>query len=553
MVRGVSKKWWMVVAAGLLVVAGGCGDDGAAVVSVDLFGWHNGSFLDSIADYPDAQELEIRVTRPDEGVEVTQDTFSIADGGAQLPELDGGEGLRMDFELRDNTGEVIAFGATPVFETGKEAAYNEFRTLVSATDEFAPVGARFADGDGVQWYGQSRFDGVSLQGSLGRVGHAAHPTRSGDILVVGGARLSGSYEVGEKPDIEHAFNDIQILESGTGHFTELAGEYGVEDGPVGEDRLQVGRAFHTVTPLGDDRFLVAGGFDADGQAISALELIDLNAEEGNRVQSLNASLSQARGMHTATLRTSDDRVVIAGGLGATSDEVRSTIEVVDVDADSVQSGIGMATSRVGHAAVLLEDGSSVWLIGGRDSGAILDSTELVTADGASATSASSHTMDRRRLGAAAVHLGAAANNRVVIIGGFVSSSGVTASYEIGNPLLIGEIINGSSFGHTWEVDHARGASTAVQLPHSRDLVLLGGQDNNGTPVAQGERFHVDLDEITGPLISIDGEVGSMFERRSGYASSLVSNGRIVIIGGADLSGTELDTAEYFTPYDPVGR
>lgn len=554
MVTGMSNKWWITLSAAVVLCAGGCGGDGEAAVSVDLYGWQDGTFLNSIADYPDAEEVEIRVTRPADGEEITSDIFSIADGGAELPELDGGEGIRMDFEVRDGSGDVIAVGATPEFNTGKDDAYSGFRTLVTEPDDFAPVGAMFTGGDGEEWYDGTSFDWVSLDRPLGRAGHTAHPTESGDVLVVGGARLSGSYEPGQRPDIDHAFDDIQILDIGTGHFTEIGGEYGVEDGGlVGEDRLNVARAFHSVTPLGDDRFLVAGGYGAGGQPENSLELIDLNAVEGERVQQLNATLAEARGLHTATFRESDGRVVVAGGLGSGSNDVIDTLEVVDPGSDSVASGVSMTSARVGHAAVLLEDGQSVWLIGGRDTSAILDSTELVSADGVSATTQSSHRLDRQRYGASAVHLGAAGNNRILIIGGFNSQSGATASYELGNPLLLSEIIAGSDFGRTWEIDDARGNATVIQLPQSGDLVVIGGYDNNRSPQRTAERFTIDLEDLDGALNPVDTPESTMYQSRAGYAATLASNGRIVFISGIDPAGEELDSAEYFTPYDPVGR
>lgn len=548
--KDVRKTWWITIVLAAVIAAGGC-SEGKAVVEVDLFGWHDGTFLNSLADYPGADEVEIRVTRPDEGEEMTVQTHSIDAGGAELPELDSGAGVRMDFEVRDAGGDVIAFGATPVFETGTEAAYNRFRTQIAAINDFAPVGAAFGE-EGDEHYTASRFDDVSLNKSMGRLGHTAHPTTSGDVIAVGGARISGEYEPFHKPNLSYAFDDIQVLEVGLGFFTELGGEYGVDDGPVGEDRLEVARAFHTVTPLGDDRFVVAGGFGADGQPVSELEMIDLNADEGDRVQMLNASLSDPRGMHTATFRASDGTIVVAGGIG-TGDSVVDTIEVIDPDAQTVQSGISMSSARVGHAAVLLEDGESVWLVGGRDGTSILDRTELVEIDGGSTISRNSHRMDRRRYGASIVHLGAAGNNRVLIIGGFTSDAGATASYEVGNPLQIPDIIAGGDFGYSWDIDDARGGATAMKLPQSGEVVVIGGYDNNRSAVPTAERFAIDLEEVTGPLVSVDEEMGSMFERRRGYAASSVNNGRIAFIGGLDPAGNGRDTAEYFTPYDPVGR
>lgn len=543
---------WMTSAAVVATAIGavGCGSD-SSEVSVELYGWLEGEFLESLADYPEAEELEIQVTKPAEGTELMVETFSIDDGSADFPEVEGEEGLRMDFSVYDADGQVLAGGSTPVFDTGEDAVFHAFWTQISQVDDFAPVGARFSSGgdNGDEWYAESRLDDVSLDdySSIGRVGHTAHLTESGKVLVVGGGQLSSDYEPGHKPSLDKVFDDIQLFDPATGHFTELAGEFSVEDDALGQDRLEQARAFHTVTPLGGDRFLVAGGFALSGDATrpqDSMELIDLNADEGDRIQSVDAELSTDRGMHTATRRTSDGHVVVAGGIGTSGDDIVDTVEIIDPDAEDVVSNEPMSTARVGHASVLLEDEETIWIIGGRDSEGASSSTEVVTEDGLE----SSVQLDRARYGVSAIHLGEGGNNQVLILGGFTGSAGATSSYEFGNPLQFDDVFATPDYN----IDAARGQPELFELPQSDDIVVIGGYDQDRHPQTQAERFAIDVTSAV-PLNPTEPAVGSMYETRSGSASEAMDNGRILVVGGSDAAGSERDTAEYFNPHDPVGR
>ena len=544
----------LVTAAMAVVVSvafgAGCGDSGSNSISVSLYGWLSsgggGDFIDDIAQFQGAQQVRVAVTQPGSRSVIDETTVSINDRSANLPELEGGEGLRMDFELLDGAT-IIASGATPTFDGEEGGDHHGFRTMISYVDEFAPVGARFHDAEGSEYYSQSSFDGRQFSDGhqLGRVGHTVHPTDSGKVLIVGGAQLTADHDPATVPSLNATLDDIQIFDPGSGHFTELGGDSAAIDaGAVGQDRLQQSRAFHTVTPLGDDQFLVVGGFDVVGEATrpqGLVEVIDLNAEPGSRVQSLaGAELQTSRGLHTATLRESDGHVVIAGGLGASDDDVVNTVEVIDPQAASIET-IQMSAGRVGHAAVLLEDDETVWLVGGQNNSGVLDSTETVT-PGATSPSLD---LNQPRYGAAAIHLGSDHSNRVLILGGF-TSGGVTGSYEVGNPLQ-----TQSLFGEGgWQIGEARGAAAAYILPQSRELLVIGGYDQDRNPLRSAERLSIDLNNISQALQPTETTPGTMYQERASFASSLVSNGRVILVGGSDGTGDH-DNAEYYTPHDPV--
>lgn len=558
MVNSMPIKKWVATAAsvGLLLSLGaGCSEEGASAISVDLYGWINdgseaGRFVDDLLEFEGAEEVHISVTKPGERSVLEREIVPINDRSARFPELDGGDGLRMDFELHDNLGPIAA-GSTPEFNFEEGGQYRGFRAMIAGVDDFAPVGALFRGGDADR-FDQTTFDSRELDVQWsGRVGHTAHATDSGAIMVVGGAQLSGDYEPFHMPELTEALNDIQLFDPDTGYFTELAGDReAIDAGVVGQDRLDRGRAFHTVTPLGDDRFLVVGGFALTQEVTrpqSSIELIDLNAAPGQRVQPLEingaaVTLEESRGMHTATLRPGDGQVVIAGGLGTDSDDVIGSVEVIDPDGG--QSGMMMMNSpRVGHAAVVLDDRETVWLIGGRADGSALSSTEQVHFIGGSLSVEGGPELHQPRYGASVLYLGSGNNNQVAIVGGF-TSGGATASYEIGNPRMSDSL-------HTRQLEEARGQADFFRLPQSGDLLLVGGFDPDRNILRSAQRFEIDLDSLD-TLAPVEHTVGSMHQIRGGPATSHVSNGRIVFIGGVDDDGVERNDAEYFTPYDPVG-
>ncbi len=547
-----TRKTFAVTAAALILSTSlvACGDD-RANVSVDIFGWVDdgseaGRFVEGLPDFPGAQEMRVRVTEPATGQVIEEQTVPIADRGASLAELQGGDGLRMDFEVHGVNG-AVASGATPVFDfDGDSSTHRGFRVMISAVDAFAPVGSvlRISGQDTLV---QSTFDGRQLDSSaLGRVGHTAYPTSSGEILVVGGARVSGAYETAKHPSITEVFSDIQLFDPASGYFTELAGKRDALDaGVAGQDRLEEGRAFHTVTPLGGDRFLVVGGYRQVGEAFRAtrsVELIDLNASPGSRVRSVpTLELDTGRAMHTAT-RREDGTVVVAGGIGNSSSEVRNTVEILDPSQNTSQGGITMSDARVGHTAVLLHDGATVWLIGGHDGSSVLGSTDTVSGT----TAQPGPALNRERYGASAVPLGPNNNNMVAIIGGFTSlSTGATGNFELGNPLGGSTLLTGSS----WSIGQARGDAYAYRLPQSGDIMVVGGYDPSRNIVTQAERLTVNRDSIP-PLGSVPSQ-GEMYQARGGFAAAPVSNGRIILVGGDDGGAPEYNNAEYFNPYDPV--
>lgn len=553
--RGTRRRWIVILSAALVAASGlvACGET-ASRVSVELFGW-DGDFVEGMPSFDGAEEVRVRVTNPDTADVIEETSVGVDDGGARLPDVESGSGLRMDFEVRGG-GETIAAGATPRFDIGDEGIASAYRVMISEVDDFAPVASLVrGESTGEEQLVQSQFDGRALdQMPLGRLGHSAHPTSSGEVLIVGGASVVGGYEPTEKPELAEAYADIQLFDPATGYFTELAGDQAAIDADVvGEDRLEDARAFHTVNALGDDRFLVVGGFtESSGETrpLNSIEYIDLNEAPGSRVDRLRGSsgsaltLTERRGHHTTTLRKSDGRVVVAGGMGASEDDLRASVDIVDPTQGeaSVELGDEMTSPRVGHGSVLIEDDETIWIIGGRDDSSVLDSTDIIAADGESATTESGPVLGRSRHSASVVHLGDEGNDLVAVIGG-LTNSGATAEFELGSPA------GGFFRENSYRIDQARGGADLVRLEQSEDLLVVGGYDPDGEPLGSAERLSID-GSASVPLV-VDASPGSMVDPRSEFGLSTVNNGRVIVVGGLDSSDSPRDDAEYFTPDDPV--
>lgn len=572
MVRALFSKKSIVgaCALSLLFMSAACGDVESPRVSVRLFTWtEDGGFVKGLEDNLFAQEVRVRVTKPDERLILSEEGFLAFDKSASLPEVEQGAGLRMEFDVHDGLA-IVATGSTPIFSMSEAGRSRAFRTMLSPVNAFAPVGSMVRSPQtGEEKLVNSRLDGRAMAPpdeetplDLGRVGHTAHLTESGEVLIVGGGQVGALHKPATKPQLSLTFNDIQLFDPATGYFTELAGdEKAIRAGMVGKDRLEESRAFHSVTALGQDRFLVVGGYTILGGTVTpthTIELIDLKAAPGARVQKLYSGegtrvrLLEPRGMHTATRRSFDGAVVIAGGLGGMNgDSASSRVEVIypDLQPPRIESGVQMQAARVGHSAVLMDDGFSVWLIGGRNENGVLSSTEIIASGDLGTVSTPAGNLSTARYGAAVETVQEGGENYILVAGGFRGTDGsTTSSYELGRQSL-GDFTSDSG----WELKISRGGAQIYKLPQSRDLVVLGGYLDGGGVAAGVERLKYQGSD-RGARFTIDDRIRSMYVQRGEFAGVGLNNGRYLLVGGFDPDfnlGRVRADADYLNVYDPV--
>jgi Bacterial Ig-like domain (group 2)/Galactose oxidase, central domain len=292
------------------------------------------------------------------------------------------------------------------------------------------------------------------------------------------------------------------------------------------------RYAQTSTLLQNGKVLITGGFSYDqldclygdtSPALISAELYD----PSNGSFAPTGSMSEARGVHTATL-LSTGRVLIVGG-GDTgggrppfAGDGSATAEVYDPATGTFTPTANISTARIGHTATLLLDGR-VLITGGITSGS--SASPLATAElydpltGAFTVAA---TMTAPRAGHTATLL---PDGKVLITGGFTDSTlvGIDTA-EIYDPAK-------ATFLPTNKpMVVGRWAHTATLLPDGT-VLLVGG----GSLVA----------ETYSPSDGSFSAVGLDASDRMGHTATLLKSGSVVIIGGFDYGTGPLPTAELY--------
>ena len=212
-----------VAACSLMLAAGGivgCGGDPAAApqLDIELYGWapgpNGGDYYAELESYPGAHVVDVKLTQPRQRKIVDKSLGNdIQSGKVELPNLSFGDNLRLDFDLIDTTGVRIATGASPLLNVKPDSGDSKMRVMVSPSEEFAPVGGRYRNGNGGIEYQPTKFDGRA-NGSqyMGRVGAVAVRSSRGNAIIVGGGQVSAGLSPDATPNLQRALGDIQLFE-----------------------------------------------------------------------------------------------------------------------------------------------------------------------------------------------------------------------------------------------------------------------------------------------------------------------------------------------------
>src|SRR5262249_12022193 len=197
--------------------------------------------------------------------------------------------------------------------------------------------------------------------------------------------------------------------------------------------------------------------------------------------SSTGSMQHPRASHTASLLP-DGTVLIAGGFAGSGTESRPYIstELFDPASGTFHGGPDMTVARFGHAAVVLQD------------------------------------------------------KKVLLVGGWSGSSGVTNTAEIYDPAT-------HRFARAGNMAIARGESTATLLPTGRVLVT-GGVDRNDIATASAEIFD--------PHTNSFSSVASMTVPRSQHIATLLADGTVLVTGGASCDCPSKIVYRSVELYDP---
>ena len=246
----------------------------------------------------------------------------------------------------------------------------------------------------------------------------------------------------------------------------------------------------TATLLNDGRVLIGRGADLLLHTQPSL-LFDPATD----TFATTGSMTIARTGHTATL-LSDGRVLIAGGSDGTTSRLASA-ELYDPRTGTFSPTGSMATVRNGHTATLLSDG------------------RVLIAGGSSYTT------------------------------GDLSTLKSLASAELYDPKT-------GTFSPTGSMTIDRAGQTATLLSDGRVLIaggdnsrfIAGGNDGTGDIIVGNV---LALAELYDPKTGTFKPTGPMTSARIDQTATLLSDGRVLIVGGSDSSGNPLSSAELYQP------
>ena len=268
----------------------------------------------------------------------------------------------------------------------------------------------------------------------------------------------------------------------------------------------------------------------------AIGLLCVSATTGSTSRATSASLrvqrigemTSERAAHQATLLTNGQVLITGGCPGQNCHPFLRSVEMFDPTKRTFRSAALMLVPRASHSATLLQDGR-VLVAGGCSTNGATASAEVY--DGVTNRWSRVGDMTLPRCSHIAVPL---VDGRVFIMGGGEGRLGNLASAEIFDPQSSKFLPLGSMRNNHY---------LATRLSDGR-VLLTGGQGNRGEVIRSADIF----DPTSGKFQP----TGDMVVPRVKHAAALLSDGRVLIIGGT--AGGESGQFSSTEIYDPrTGR
>jgi N-acetylneuraminic acid mutarotase len=291
---------------------------------------------------------------------------------------------------------------------------------------------------------------------------------------------------------------------------------------------------HTTSALNDGRTLVAGGHDGI-RFLNSAAIFDSN----NRTWTAARNLNTARRSHSATLLPSG-KVYVAGGFNGSAVKTAETYDPA-TNGWTVEQ---LSAARSSHAAIMLATGSALLVAGNTDdSGAVINSTELVDSAAGFWNAAPSNTLPL--VSHSSVLL---ANGKVLSMGGlrYTTNGYQTYWFSFANAWLFDPAANGGAgaWSGTGAMRTDRHLFPATLLRNSEVLVCGGFRIVNGADVVTNAA------ETYNPSSGAWTSAGPMNTARTDHTATLLPDGRVLVTGGLQIAGgydVAIASAEIYNP------
>ena len=380
-----------------------------------------------------------------------------------------------------------------------------------------------------------------------RFGHTATKLPDGRVVLIGGEYIGVPFGGGV-----YVHQNDQVAPTKSVVIFNTDGSWMVAADTAGD------HVHHTATLLQNGKILVTGGTNA------SVELYD----PGSNTWTTKASLPVSVQLHTATLLPNGNVLVLGGVLatdGTTPSLMRANAEVYDPSSDVWTSLAPMAVPRYTHEATLLPDGT-VLVTGARDATGML--LTISVTDGLGNPVAATEVYDPRSGGQSIIvdplpepryqHEATLLNDGTVLVSG--GTYRVTGAGGDSATASVQRYTWNAALGSRWRsVEPVSGAplksNTATLLPDGKVLVT-GGRYGGGWPVVGSQPFplggtasaEVNVYDPSAPAGSEWTARGSLPTQRQYHSATLLSTGKVLVVGGADSSNaTALSSAQLYDP------
>jgi hypothetical protein len=298
------------------------------------------------------------------------------------------------------------------------------------------------------------------------------------------------------------------------------------------ESMGIPRHQHHGSTLYTGQVLVTGGrSSASANLLNTAELFD----PPSGTFTPTGDMLRFRRLHRAT-RLPDGKVLITGGLGGIDVAANGFLnfsEIYDPASGAFTQTGNLITARYNHQAIVLYTGK-VLIAGGVGSGPVLlNSAELYDPTTGTFTTTGNNMITARN----SLLLTPLPDGKILISNGHDSASATT-----GAPIKSIEIYDPATGIFTGEGDTmvARNFNRVTRLDNGK-LIFVGGHTTTDTNsvTSSAELYN----HVTG---SFSGTSDLNAERRN-FAQWSLPNGRILVAGGYDATGTLLSSAELYTP------